>query len=306
MEKFVEKERACQRAFESRGPFWHLFTSGKETPMMFREASDFEFVMNVIAQTAYGLSELCILAFTIMDNHIHIVAAGSESVLADGFGYIRRRLSRDCSLRNRVPLPSGFRAQYKMIDSLQALRATIAYVHRNGYVAHSAYTPFSYPWGTGPYYFGFPVVPQKTFGELSKLDKRKIFRGRAPALPADWQIVDGHICPQAYCAIEAGRSMFRDARQYFAMLTKNVESYAELAAELDDRDYLTDAEIFSQMTWYVKKLYGVASLKELSRAQTFDIARKMHNECRSSNGQIRRVLNLTQYEVDTLFPSLQK
>ncbi len=305
MEKFVEKERACQRAFENGGPFWHLYTSGRETPLLFREKSDFEFVMNVIAQMADRSPDVRVIAFTVMGNHQHIVAAGLESALKDSFEYIRRRLARDSISKNGEHLPCGFYAQFKMIENLQALRATIAYVHRNGYVAHSAYTPFSYPWGTGPYYFGFPVSHNKSFCELSKSDRRIYFRSREPALPGEWQILDKYVCPQAYCKIEMGESMFRDARQYFSMLTKNVESYAELAVELDDREYLTDAEIFTQLTEYVKKIYGTVSLKELSRAQTLDIARKMHSDWRSSNGQIRRILNLSQYEINALFPQPQ-
>ena len=40
----------------------------------------------------------------------------------------------------------------------------------------------------------------------------------------------------------------------------------------------------------------------LASTQRPDFARTQRYDCRSSNGQIRRVLGLTQSEVDSLFP----
>lgn len=52
----------------------------------------------------------------------------------------------------------SFRMSLKSVCDLRTLRNTIVYVNRNGYVVNPAYTPFSYPWGTGRYYFNdFPL-----------------------------------------------------------------------------------------------------------------------------------------------------
>ena len=97
-------------------------------------------------------------------------------------------------------------------------------------------------------------------------------------------------------------AIFRDAHHYFSMVSKNVEAYSELAAKIDDGEFLTDTELFTQVTKIVKSGYGLNALKDLSKAQKLDLARKLHYDYRSSNGQIRRTLGLTQYEVDSLFP----
>lgn len=96
--------------------------------------------------------------------------------------------------------------------------------------------------------------------------------------------------------------MFRDAHHYFAMVSKNVEEYVSLAAELDDGEFLTDPELFVRLRFLVREDYGVSSLRDLTKPQKLDVARRLRREFRSSNGQIRRVLGLTQYEVNTLFP----
>ena len=52
----------------------------------------------------------------------------------------------------------------------------------------------------------------------------------------------------------------------------------------------------------LKQSYGVTALHDLTRPQKLDLAKKLHYDFRSSNGQIRRVLALSQYDVDALFP----
>ena len=41
MSEFRERENFCLRTFEMNGPYWHLFTSGKETPQIFKKKEDF-------------------------------------------------------------------------------------------------------------------------------------------------------------------------------------------------------------------------------------------------------------------------
>ena len=86
------------------------------------------------------------------------------------------------------------------------------------------------------------------------------------------------------------------------MVSKSVEAYGELAAELDDGEFLTDTELFTQVVKLLKADYGAVKMKDLSPAQKQDLARKLRYHYHSSNGQIRRTLNMTQYEVDSLFP----
>ena len=96
-------------------------------------------------------------------------------------------------------------------------------------------------------------------------------------------------------------AMFRDAHHYFSMVSKNVEAYSNIAVDLDDGEFLTDQELFTQLLKTVREKYRLGSVRELSPAQKLDLARTLHYDYRSSNGQIRRVLGLSQYDVDQLF-----
>lgn len=253
------------------------------------------FVMNVIAQAAALFPEVRIIAFEVMNNHFHFVVSADERAVSAFWGFVRKRLVRS------FPLMKGLQITLKPIGDLGVLRNNIVYTNRNGYVADSGHTPFSYPWGTGRYYF-LDRPRGKTLARIFVDDRRRMFRCRTPALPGEWEVIGGYIAPWNYCAVKFGMAMFRDAHHYFMMVSKNVEAYAELAAGLDDGEFLTDTELFSRLSSLLRSDYGVSSIKDLTKSQRFDLARKLRYDFRSSNGQIRRVLGLSQYEIDSLFP----
>ena len=292
---FKEKEEYCKATFRSGGPYWHVYTSGKESPLIFSQEEDFMFVMNLIAQAASLFPEVRIIAFEVMNNHFHFVVSSEEKAILEFWEFIRKRLTR------AFPLKNGLRITLKPIGDLVALRNNIVYTNRNGYVADSSHTPFSYPWGTGRYYF-LDMPKGKTLARIFVDDKRRMFRCRTPALPSGWEVSNGYVTQWNYCAVKLGMAMFRDAHHYFVMISKNVEAYAELAAGLDDGEFLTDTELFARLSVLVRSDYDVSSIKDLTKPQRFDLARKLRYEFRSSNGQIRRVLGLSQYEIDSLFP----
>ena len=295
MSMFKERERCCEATFLDGEPYWHAYTSGKETPLLFSLEADFVFVMNVIAQAAALFPEVRIIAFEVMNNHFHFVVSSEEKAVLAFWEFISKRLARV------FPLKKGLKVTLKPIGDLVALRNNIVYTNRNGYVASPVHTPFSYPWGTGRYYF-LDWPRGKALAQIFVDDRRKLFRCRTPMLPGEWEVVGGYVAPWSYCSVKFGMAMFRDAHNYFMMVSKNVEAYAELAAGLDDGEFLTDTELFVRLSVLVRSNYDVSSIKDLTKPQRFDLARKLRYEFRSSNGQIRRVLGLSQYEIDSIFP----
>lgn len=297
MKTFSERERQCQAAFDSCGDLWHGYTSGKDMPILFATDKDLSFAMNAISLAAFIQKETVrIITFEVMNNHFHFVICGDENDIQEFFRIIVKKLKRT------IPLAGKMELKLKPLRDIQSARNNIVYNNRNGYVANSGYTPFSYPWGAGRHYFN-NLPSATTFKNVSYLENRKMFRGANVDLPDDWLVTDGHICPASFCDIQLGMAMFRDAHHYFAAVSKNVEAYSGIAVELDDGEFLTDQEIFAQLLKIVHEKYHLASTKELTGAQRLDLARTLHFDYRSSNGQIRRLLNLTQYEVDSLFPT---
>ena len=298
---YIESERMCEATFLNEGRWWRLYTPGNLTSLIFASDDDYRFAMNLMARCLTEFPALKVVAFEIMSNHLHIVLCGDESIINEFFALYRKRLKRYLTTKVQGRLSNQFQMSLKPVNDLKALRDVIVYVNRNGYVVCPSHTPFSYPWGTGRYYFN-DVQITKRLSDVTDIGIRRMFRSRNPHLPCDFRIIDGHVTPPEYCAIKLGMAMFRDAHQYFYMVSKNIEAYEMLAAELDDGEFLTDSELFPQVVKIVKSGYNAATLRDLSQAQKLELARKLRCDYRSSNRQIRRVLGLSQYEVDSLFP----
>lgn len=307
MKPFGDLERKCEATFANGGPFWHAYTSGKDTPLLFPDESALSYSMNIIAQAAFMHPDIVIVAFEVMNNHFHFVLSSEKESINSFWRYIHRRLKRS------FPEIACTTLSIKAIDNLNSLRNNIAYTHRNGYVANPSYTPFNYPWGTGRYYFMdcpvcFPIT------RLRYDDLRSLLRCRTPHLPDDCQMTSFgmeqsgstppgmYVAPSSYCAIKFGMAMFRNAHHYYSVVSKNVEAYCDVAAGIGDEEFLTDSELFAQLSAILRESYQGASLKVLSKSQKLDLARKLRHTFRSSNSQIRRMLGLTQYEIDSLFP----
>lgn len=295
MKSFSEKERCCEATFFSGGPFWLASTPGKETPILFVKEDDYIFAMNVVAQASALFPDVKIYAFEVMNNHFHFVLSGIEERVRAFWAFICKRLARTFSDIRSVEI------DLKPITTLDMMRNCIAYTNRNGYVANVDCTPYGYKWGTGRFYFQ-DIPFSIRYSDIFLGPRREMFRGRDPKLPEDWYIIDGYVAPPSFCAISAGMAMFRDAHNYFLTLTKNVEAYRGIAAEIDDKEFLTDGEMYDQLRTILKDKYKLSRPAELSKAQKLDLARIFHYDYHSSNGQIRRMLNLSEYEVNQLFP----
>ena len=137
---------------------------------------------------------------------------------------------------------------------------------------------------------------------MKYVDLRRMFRGRKPELPDDFAVIEGYVAPTAYCRIDFGESLFRNAHHYFSLIYRNVEAFNEMSVELGDIEVNTDNELYSQMSQTIRKKYGAQSSRDISKAQRLELAGILHYQYRSSNSQICRVLNLSQFEVDSLFP----
>jgi len=299
--KFADSERSCEISFTKSGPWWHLYTPGRLTKALLLEDKDYAYVMNLLARTVHECGRLWVCAFELMSNHIHIVISGTLDNIEAFWIIFRKRLQRYLSGKG-IELPNQFDKSLKSIDNLKSMRNVIAYVHRNGYVVNSDVTPFSYRWGTGKYYF-MDSPSGDTAGNLTRRKNEEMFRSRAIDLPPEWKIENGYVSPVSYCSVKLGMSMFRNAHQYFTYVSKSVESYSELAIDLDDGEFLTDSELYIQILKIVKEKYRLRTVKDLTKAQQCDLARTLHFDFRSSNGQIRRLLNLNQSDLEILFPS---
>lgn len=301
---FSEKERDCERTFEENGPYWHLYTDGTRMQDIFCCEEDFATGMWTLAGAAHQQKDVRILTFQLMNNHLHQIFAGRKEDGIEMFRIFEARLRRSLVKTGRAIDWSRFKMDILPIEDLKALRNEIIYVNRNAFVANASYTPDSYPWGGGCTYFNAWTDRLHTsrLGDLKVATQRELLHLRDIAPFSELRVIDMMPFIPAFCDIQLGESMFRDARSYFNSLTRNAEAFSQIAALLKDSVFLTDEELFAVMSAYINKEYSVKSAAMLNGEQKISIARHLHFNYNASNQQLRRLLRLDLAILEELFP----
>ena len=299
---FALKESGCEASFLHGGPYWHLCTPGHSTELLCESEDDYRFFVTASAIAA-AETGVRIITFQIMSNHLHYILEAADSHCRLFFDSLRRRIHRRlASVRDFVDL-SAFVHKLIPIEDLPAMRSEIAYVNRNGYLADSRYTPFSYPWGAGYLYYNPAAAYDAAipFRDMTTRATLQLCRSRIPVLPEAYLVGNQMILPQSFCAVKRGESFFRDAHHYFAAVSKNHEAYSEIAKRLGDDVFLSDDEMFATLTMICRKNYNESRATMLPVRDKLELARQMRRDYNASEGQIQRMLRLDRSVVAELF-----
>ena len=301
---FSEKERICENIFIANGPYWHVYTDGTKMQNIFCCEEDFIVGMWCLASALHLCKSMRALTFELMGNHVHLILAGQREGCIKAFDLFAARLRQAFPKRQRTIDWSQFKMDILPIESLQALRNEIIYANRNAFVVNPTYTPDSYPWGGGCAYFcpWLKYLTTTPLGELPILTQRALLHTKKIAPLADLKVIDSIPFIPSFCDISFGESIFRDARSYFNSLTRNAETFSQIASRPKDSIFLTDDELYSVICSHINKEYSVKSPSQLSAQQKIDTARHMHFGYNATNQQLKRMLRLELPLLEELFP----
>ena len=111
---------------------WHFCTDGNAVDSMFFDNRDFIDGMNRLYLTSRRFLGMVILAFVLMDTHLHIVTYGDYDVCNRFFHEYLRRTSMFISSRHGESKKlTGIRASCHTIDTDAYLKKAICYVIKN-------------------------------------------------------------------------------------------------------------------------------------------------------------------------------
>jgi REP element-mobilizing transposase RayT len=290
--------------YEDLGPIWHLCTPGEFVGVIFKDRDDYVFGMNLVALCAANFStQLKILTFQIMSNHLHFVIECEEPVIGEFFAFLKKRLQRYLANSGHLGSLSGFIPNYFRINELRYLQNVIVYVNRNGYVARHDCTPYTYPWGAGIAIFNSTtrLLPSTRYSKLTVRQKRDICKSKDIDLPGDLLVYGSVILPSSYCALQKTEQFFRSPHHYFSLLSKNWEAYSEIAKRLGETMIITDEEMYGAVSALSAKEFGIKNPRLLAANSKIELARRMKTEFYASPKQIRNILKLDQGVIDELF-----
>ena len=124
---FYDKENQCECLFNKTGPFWHMYTPGHITGILFTNEEELEFGMNLMGICADRSPKLKIYTFELMNNHLHCILSGERKSCEDLFNRYKTRLQRYLAIQGRVVDMSAFSASLLRIADLSGFDGVCFY-----------------------------------------------------------------------------------------------------------------------------------------------------------------------------------
>lgn len=285
---------------------WHFYTSGDSVDVLFQCEEDFRNGMNRIYPAALNY-DILILAFVLMDTHIHFILYGAfDSCNRFIHEYVRRTSIYIKFKYSRKNALKEIKISYQNIDNDRYLKSAICYVIKNPVSAGLNFNTWDYPWSSCSLYFRTPDswtsprwmnAPENVLA--NSRNKRTAIKTRIK-LEDKLPMVCGLINPEYYVSADIVEKIFRTHRAYnfFMNISKDIDVESKEGAI----SYLTVpiVEMRENRNMISRELFGTESIRDLNMPQRVKLARVLKSRFNSSEKQIAKVCGLVFSEVKDL------
>lgn len=274
--------------------FYHVCTDGASLDWMFMDDFDYVAGVNRVGICSV-LSDVRVISFMLMDNHVHFVLEGTMPVCKNFI--IRYKKLTGKLISGRYGEKGKLRdlpTEIIRIDTHERLLATIAYLDRNPMVAGWRKMPYEYLWGVGRFLFrNIPTDPNcRRLDSFSRRDQN-ILLGTHRLMPQEW-LVDGKgmIDPRCFVDVSFLEKLFRTPGRYLYFLSKKLEGEINGYLSSGTRTFLQDRDLRIIVGKLALMLFGEADIHLLSVKSRLLLARRLRYDYASTVKQISRMLHL--------------
>lgn len=295
---------SCEQLFFEGGDYYHLCTKPIEDELLFRTEEELDEMLNFIALATYG-GRCTLLAFSIMENHLHFILEGQLKDCAAFYDDLQQRLLRLHRTDGRARIVMQAKPQFIPINSLKQLRDEIVYVIRNPFVDRINVNLFSYKWCSGYLYFNglLDLMPEGESAAAMSLTKRRAFKHeRDGEIDPGIRVYKGVALPSSFTDYRRVESFFENAREFVHWTLKNVESQVDVAKRHGEKLSLDDKELWSVVFRICRETYHVDGPKQLSSENKIRLAKMLKWDYNAGNAQIARCMSMPLSAVNDLFP----
>ena len=293
---------------------WHVSSDGGYAFFLFETEEDFKSAMNRLALLVLR-SRVVVLAFCIMDNHVHFVLYGMRE---DCEAFAKEFLNLTAHYNSRKHYnrrgASSIPLTAQSIEDEDYLLNAICYDLRNPPVNGLRYTYFDYPWSSGPLYFrsastwssplwksGMEEWPKEVRGHFKVTNagelgvkERKRLLGSSQEIPDDWLLFDGMVLPSSYIPVGLVEALFRSHRAFNYFVGRSKEKDMEEMMGTWSSLGLQDTEMRQHRDEEMAYLFGTDKIRSLSIGQRIEIGRILRRKYMTSVKQIARVVCIPQ------------
>lgn len=281
------------------GNFYHICTEGLEQVTLFREEEDYRVGWNYLAFSAWR-TEVTVVAFVLMSNHIHeLVACSSMMQARKCIRLFKRLLSSYLSQKYRLSkVMHGSDDSIIQIDTIQYLRNCIAYIFRNPVSARICSRPESYSWSSYSSCFRGTAEGKSEIetpvSELGFTAKRRLLKTGMDLSDCPLAIdAKGYMTMKSFVRNGIAEKAFRYSGKSF-MYHMGICNDARMEYELVYQPLigLTDVDLRNQIEAFVSSRFNGKSIAELSVSEKCSILRPVFFSNRTSIPQLSRIMGL--------------
>ncbi len=289
---------------------WHFYTDGNAVDRLFDDKEDFIDGMNRIFVAKCGY-KLLILAFTLMDTHLHFVIYGDfDECRRFMLKYVKLTSMHITERHSERKKLNNLPVHHQRIDNDFYLKTAICYVIKNPPVGGLHYNAYDYPWSSGALYFretsGWTTPAwAERLGDMAECKRLSNFKARSLIsffkskqynLP-DAAIINEIVFPGEYVAYKLVERIFKSHRSfnYFMCIAKeeDIESQGGAISKLTIPIY----ELRDFRNALCLELFNSQSVRGLKMEQRIKLAKVMKSKYNCSTKQIARVCGLIYEQV---------
>lgn len=286
---------------------WHFCTDGNAIDALFIDETDFSAGMNRIFILSRKY-KIVILAFVLMDTHVHFILWGDFDECNRFIHEFVRRTSMFISRHHgETHKLEGVPVRASAIGDDMYLKTAICYVVRNPPVGGIDFNAVDYPWSSGPLYFrkagnwaspswaaaDFYEVAHQTARERKSLLRTSEYRG------FEARMFGKIVFPGDYVAYEIVEQLFRSPKGYNYFLGRNKDEDIEASGSISHLS-IPMQEMRQHKNELCLKMFGVKTIKSLNTSHRLRLAKALRSRYDSSPKQVSRLCGLVYDEVKKL------
>ena len=270
--------------------------------LWFRDDEDFKVGMNYVAILAVS-SNVRVLAFILMSNHVHFVLEGTLEDVSAFVTEFKRRYSkyyqRKYGIREFLR-KNGVDITPVWLDG-ESMERAIAYVQMNCVAANICAHPSQYPWGTGSLFFNANKPAGTSLVSLSRRAQIRALKSN-DRLPQSFSLTDaGYVDPASYVDYSFVEQLFRSPNRYNLKILNS--SKAKIRLQESAMPAFRDQSILAATPDLVRSLFRKYSLQELSRDEKGALLKQLRFRFSADVAQLSRVLEIPYEEAARLLDS---
>ena len=283
--------------------YFHICTDGRALSWMFQDEKDFIAGINRIA-ICHLRTCVEIIAFVLMDNHVHFVLYGTMPQCKAFINLYKRLTGKWILMKYGISdYLRGLPTEILRIENEESLLNTLAYLDRNPPMAGYRYMHSEYPWGSSKYIFRDTKTLEKeeswkSASGYTRRALRSILNSKIE-IPESWLINDsGMIHPLSFLNIRKLESCYKTPVRYAYFLAKTIEGIVEQELEHSQKLFIPDKELRSIVRKMARELFGTENIIELNVKERLIIARRLRYNYASTIKQISRMVHLSPSALD--------